>query len=82
MAIGGQALHDRWRNTLRYRLLRCNCDSVQRRSTDLADYGFAQAALRSLWKFCKLWQIIGDGEPRRFARDINMHLRPDAGIVI
>ena len=36
----------------------------------------------SLWELGELRQVIGDGEPRSFARNINMHLWADARIII
>jgi hypothetical protein len=36
----------------------------------------------SFWELGELRQIIGDGEPRSFARNINIHLWADAWIII
>ena len=35
-----------------------------------------------LWSLGQLRQIVGDGEPRRLARDVDMLRRPNAGIIV
>jgi hypothetical protein len=43
---------------------------------------FFSSLLGSFWELGELRQIIGDGEPRGFARNIDMHLWADAWIII
>ena len=49
---------------------------------DPLDAAAVKTALGDLWSLGQLRQIVGDGEPRRLARDVDMLRRPNAGFIV